>query len=321
MTEHTDKPPQKPGMTTPRKRPGKRPAPDGRRASASQERGAADAKVPGGSASGAAPRSPLAPDPATVVFGSNRPIAAPPARLPEGSGLRFAGPSAGILKASGPQPASPKANGLTFTSAKAPPAKATPARPAKPAKAKRVESKKAEAVKPEAEKPALTKPVIAPQASGPRFEKERSASGFVAVMLALTVLGGGLAFWMKLSHEPASPQETVEQAAIERVAPEMTTPSPGEPEASFEPPVAEAVAPEAPARPAQAALLTDVEIAEIQDLLSRLDFDPGTEHGVLTAATTAAIRSYQEMAGLPADGEANRALLEELRSVAELYGS
>ncbi|MGE5767823.1 MAG: peptidoglycan-binding domain-containing protein [Bacteroidota bacterium] len=33
------------------------------------------------------------------------------------------------------------------------------------------------------------------------------------------------------------------------------------------------------------------------------------------------MRSYQEMAGLPADGEADRALLEELRSVAELYGS
>ena len=40
----------------------------------------------------------------------------------------------------------------------------------------------------------------------------------------------------------------------------------------------------------------------------------------MSADTAAAIRSYQEMAGLPSDGEANRALLEELRSVVELYG-
>jgi hypothetical protein len=33
-----------------------------------------------------------------------------------------------------------------------------------------------------------------------------------------------------------------------------------------------------------------------------------------------AIRSYQELAGLPADGKANAALLEELRTVVELYG-
>ncbi|HMA16686.1 MAG TPA: peptidoglycan-binding protein [Kiloniellaceae bacterium] len=354
MTEHTDKPPQKPGMTTPRNRPGKRPAPDGRRASAPQDRGpigdkasgdrASGDKAPGdkssggtATAAGAAPRSPLAPDPATVVFGSNRPIAAAPAKLPEGSGLRFTGPSAGVLKASGPQPASPKANGLTFTSAKAPPPKATPPK-AKPAKGKKPEAKKpeaknAEAAKAEAEKPALTKPAIAPQAAAPRFGKERSTGGFVAVMLALTVLGGGLAVWMKLSGEPASPQQlTAEQAAPEQSAPAlpeaatpMSPPSPGEAETTFEPPFDAAPAPEpalqpAP-QPAQGGLLTDVEIAEVQDLLSRLDFDPGAEHGVLTAATADAIRSYQEMAGLPADGEADRALLEELRSVAELYGS
>jgi membrane-bound lytic murein transglycosylase B len=66
--------------------------------------------------------------------------------------------------------------------------------------------------------------------------------------------------------------------------------------------------------------LTAEEIGEIQRLLGRLDFDPGSEAGVLTAETVEAIRSYQEMAGLPADGEANAALLEELRTVVELYG-
>jgi peptidoglycan hydrolase-like protein with peptidoglycan-binding domain len=67
--------------------------------------------------------------------------------------------------------------------------------------------------------------------------------------------------------------------------------------------------------------LSSAEIGEIQALLSRLDLDPGSEQGSLTPATAAAIRSYQEMAGLPADGKADRALLDELRSVAELYGS
>jgi len=325
MTEHTDKPPQRPGTTPPRKRAGKHRTPDGRRAPAPQDRGPAGDMAPSDKAAGAAaPRSPLAPDPATVVFGTSRPIAAPPAKVPDSSGLRFSGPSAGVLKASGPQPATPKANGLTFTAAKAPPPKATPARAAKPAAAK-----KAEAGKADAEKPALTKPVIAPQASAPRFGKERSTSGFVIIMLALTVLGGGLAIWMKLSNEPASPQQAaVEQTApaLPEAAPEAPMPAPAEPEATFEPPFAEppfaeVPAPEAVPQPAGDSLLSSAEIGEIQDLLGRLDFDPGAEHGVLTAATTDAIRSYQEMAGLPADGEANRALLEELRSVAELYGS
>src|SRR3546814_15859347 len=65
----------------------------------------------------------LAPDPATIVFGTMRPIAAAPAKLPESSGLHFSGPSAGLLKASGPQPTSPKASGLTFSSAGRPEAR------------------------------------------------------------------------------------------------------------------------------------------------------------------------------------------------------
>ena len=66
--------------------------------------------------------------------------------------------------------------------------------------------------------------------------------------------------------------------------------------------------------------LSTAQIEEIQALLSRLDLDPGSRNGVLTAETTAAIRSYQEMAGLPADGAADKALLDELRTVADLYG-
>src|SRR3546814_413272 len=105
MTEHTDKSPQKPGRTPPRKRAGKARSPDGKRAmrpndklagekaaapalpttgpdGAPEARGEARGNVRG-DAHG------LAPDPATIVFGTMRPIAAAPAKLPESSGLHF----------------------------------------------------------------------------------------------------------------------------------------------------------------------------------------------------------------------------------------
>jgi len=287
----------------------------------------------------ASPRNPLAPDPATITFGSNRPVVAAPPKLPESSGLRFSGPSAGILKASGPQPTSPKASGLTFTAAKAnTPTKAgTPAKPApKTSNAKapageaaKVDAKKPDAkksdskpgtAKPAAAKPGTTKPAIAPQASGRMFDKERSpASSLVAVLVALVVIGSGLSFWLKLGNE-TPPRDSL--ATAESPAPAMTeTPLSG--------PVASMRAPETPGPlagdtasgdMAGEAALSTAEIEEIQALLSRLDLDPGSHSGVLTAETTAAIRSYQEMAGLPADGAANKALLDELRTVAELYG-
>jgi hypothetical protein len=329
MTEHTDKSPQKPGRTPPRKRPGKTPPPAGKRATAPHGSGG-DGKAAAQPAK-AAPPAPaggkpepgaLAPDPATVVFGSNRPIAAPPPKLPEGSGLRFSGPSAGILKASGPQPTSPKAAGLTFTAAKSAPAKATPAVAAKPTPPRKPEPQtpehgKAEADSAEAKKAPLTKPAIAPQASGRRFDRERSAGGFVAVMLALTVLGSGLAFWMKLSGETMAPQEAAVQEAPAPAAEASEPPV----ELAPLPEVSPADDPQTPGPLTGTDGLSAIELGEIQDLLSQLDFDPGSERGVLTAATAAAIRSYQEMAGLPADGEASHALLEELRSVAALYGS
>jgi peptidoglycan hydrolase-like protein with peptidoglycan-binding domain len=81
-----------------------------------------------------------------------------------------------------------------------------------------------------------------------------------------------------------------------------------------------------PASPAVASVehvteLSLEEITELQQLLDRLGLAPGNMDGILTAETEAAIGAYREMAGLPADGGADKALLEELRSVAELYGS
>lgn len=337
----------------------------------------------------------LAPDPATIVFGSDRPIVAAPPKLPESSGLRFSGPSDGILKARGPQPTSAKASGLTFTSAKpgtnAKPgsaASATAAAPGKiPAKTNgtaksggkaaegqgkdkpgsTTETSKASAAgakapettsgkgtpgdgkKPETKgsagaKPAgPTKPAIAPQASGRRLEKERTSHGFALTLFGLVVVVGGLTFWFSHIEAPQTPREDLAAAQpTPQAAPEMATaPSPAEATATpAEPPVEipdyepSLRAPEMPGPlagkpPAAGSLdktaasgndLTVAEIGEIQGLLGELGLDPGPQNGVVSAQTTEAIRSYQDMAGLPGTGEANRVLLEELRAVVSLYG-
>ncbi|MGF1629896.1 MAG: peptidoglycan-binding protein [Kiloniellaceae bacterium] len=374
MTENTDKSPQKSGKTPPSKRAGKTRSPEGKRAKAPGDKAPAasetevpkpgvsrapDAKAQESAADPATPGAKsLAPDPATITFGSNRPIVATPPKLPESSGLQFAGPSAGMLKASGPQPTSAKASGLTFTSGKPVtpsakpagggtrplPAKALAAKPlpAKPASkdgdaaakdaakqsteaAKPADAKQSVGTAPEAKKAAGTKPAIAPQASSRHFDKERSTGGFVVMMLALIVVGGGMAFWMNFDNEAATPQQApaVQQAEVETV-PEIVPDAGRETDAVviLGPSVR---APESPgplvAGPDAEAGLDVAQIGEIQQLLDRLGLNPGTQSGVLTAGTTAAIRSYQEMAGLTADGEVNEALLEELRSVVELYGS
>jgi len=109
------------------------------------------------------------------------------------------------------------------------------------------------------------------------------------------------------ASQPAAPEAASAQTPVVLYGPSVRAPESPGPLAASTPPAGD--------------VLSAEEIGEIQRLLARLDFDPGSDAGVLTEETAAAIRSYQEMAGLPADGEANRALLEELRSVADLYGS
>jgi len=61
-------------------------------------------------------------------------------------------------------------------------------------------------------------------------------------------------------------------------------------------------------------------IAELQRLLGRLELSPGTADGVLGSQTVAAIRMYQEFAGLPVDGKPTRELLADLRQVVGAMG-
>lgn len=59
------------------------------------------------------------------------------------------------------------------------------------------------------------------------------------------------------------------------------------------------------------------ETAELQRLLARLDFAPGSADGVAGRRTVAAIRLYQEFAGLPVDGKATLRLLDDVRDVSK----
>jgi len=55
------------------------------------------------------------------------------------------------------------------------------------------------------------------------------------------------------------------------------------------------------------------EKREIQQILAALGYDPGVADGLIGARTRSAIRSYQRKVGLPADGQASKALLERLK--------
>lgn len=57
------------------------------------------------------------------------------------------------------------------------------------------------------------------------------------------------------------------------------------------------------------------QVQEIEQLLSDLSFTPGTIDGVMDAETEAAIRAFQQAAGLPDDGQPSPGLLEELKAV------
>ena len=88
--------------------------------------------------------------------------------------------------------------------------------------------------------------------------------------------------------------------------------------------LAAAVAPGAGGSPAPAPgsdrTLDRRSMAELQGLLARLDFAPGAADGVAGRRTVAAIKLYQEFAGLPVDGKATVGLLHDVRDVSKTLG-
>jgi len=59
--------------------------------------------------------------------------------------------------------------------------------------------------------------------------------------------------------------------------------------------------------------LSRTEVIELQELLNAQGIDTGTSDGIMGSMTRAAVRTYQEKAGIPTDGYANFELLESLR--------
>lgn len=70
---------------------------------------------------------------------------------------------------------------------------------------------------------------------------------------------------------------------------------------------AEPVAKTPPAMPRE-------DVKAVQKTLSELGYEPGPVDGIAGANTRAAIRRYQERAGVPVDGEVTKALLKQLQS-------
>lgn len=64
--------------------------------------------------------------------------------------------------------------------------------------------------------------------------------------------------------------------------------------------------------------LDDGELVEMERLLARLDMGPSSIDGVVDYQTEAAIRLYQEIAGLPVDGAPSRTLLADMREVVKI---
>lgn len=61
-----------------------------------------------------------------------------------------------------------------------------------------------------------------------------------------------------------------------------------------------------------------LELVEMERMLARLEMDPSQADGVVDGQTETAIRTYQQIAGLPVDGEATPALLDDMREVVKM---
>ena len=145
-------------------------------------------------------------------------------------------------------------------------------------------------------------------------DKPRRRGGWVAVVVLLLLVGGGVWLWREGRLEPIlGPVRTLIAKVMSGTAP-GSTPSP-----SSAPPAATATtAPSTAstgAATAQPPSDNGAMIQEIKQLLAKLDLGPGPIDGTLDPTTVDAIRSYQQMAGLPVDGQPSQALLQDLRAV------
>jgi hypothetical protein len=144
-------------------------------------------------------------------------------------------------------------------------------------------------------------------------DKPRRRRGWVGLVVLLLLVGGGVWLWRQGQLEPIiAPVRTLiakvmpgtaPSAAVSQASAHVTTTAPATTS------TASIVAAAQPA-PDKAAM-----IQEIKQLLAKLDLGPGSIDGTLDPTTVDAIRSYQQMAGLPVNGQPSQELLQDLRAV------
>lgn len=151
--------------------------------------------------------------------------------------------------------------------------------------------------------------------------RRRVGQGQVAIvlgglgLLALLVIGSGdppheatpLENFSKLSRQSGLPANR---------SPEHTIGDPVEASPERRPALTATVAP--PQQPATAGGLPQHRLVELEEMLERLDLNPSRADGVVDAQTQTAIRLYQQIAGLPIDGEPSEALLDDMREVVRI---
>ena len=153
-------------------------------------------------------------------------------------------------------------------------------------------------------------------------DKPRRRGGWVAVLVLLVLVGGGVWLWRQGRLEPIlAPVRTLIAKVLPGVAPGSTPSSASAPAAATATPAATASntsstgTASTSAATAQPASENAGMIQEIKQLLAKLDLGPGPIDGTLDPTTEAAIRSYQQMAGMPVDGQPSQELLQDLRAV------
>ena len=146
-------------------------------------------------------------------------------------------------------------------------------------------------------------------------DKPRRRGGWVAVLVLVLLVGGGVWLWRQGRLEPIlAPVRTLIARVMPGAAP-GSTPSPESAPAAANAPSTASTSAAATQPPAQPASDNAAMIQEIKQLLAKLDLGPGPIDGTLDPTTEAAIRSYQQMAGMPVDGQPSQELLQDLRAV------
>lgn len=115
---------------------------------------------------------------------------------------------------------------------------------------------------------------------------------------------------------PAEEAAEVERLVAATEIAAQSPASPGIPAANPGAAVQDEMAPPPPARPASGGATDQSQLAEIQTILNRLNFDAGPADGLMGDRTRFAIREYQTTMGLDVTGEPSQSLLENLRKVA-----